>query len=354
MIAFDMKPHASVLHGYKVRDMIARATTLRVMSSTENDMVPIPFYVENGGLLRGRIVLHIFCGVSKAIPSTLSLSNAAPAGGYDTAACLNSVLDGVAGLLVTVATQAGRRNTQHREKKIRVQRGIGSFYPAHVATMVGNMFGAPVTHYEINHMLTTMSTLLTMGGLDFIAPERRIGEFLLSCYQRYVMGAIAEPDMNAMRALITLTMGVQTYNQLVRHYGEGGQAPEVEGGLLDKLVNMIARAEPGRRRRRIHSFIKKLATVQINAMLNPPSGQEEAHSNELHAFGDEIISALREGSFEGHYSTAYRRAVDDAEEAPPTEEEFVIEPLIATPNMGTPYTLAPIVLSDSHLADGDY
>ena len=322
MVAFDMEPHAENFDGYSVRDMIIRSTTLRVMSSTENDKISVPFYVENGGVLRGRVVLHIFCGVSLVEPSTLSLSNAAPAGGHDTAACLMAVLDGVTGLLVTAASQAGGRAV--REKKIRVQRGTGSFYPAHVATMIGNLFGTPVTHYEAHHMATIRSTLLTMGAVDYITPEQRVGEFLVMCSASSGSGQISEEDKDALKALISLSMGVQIYNQLVRYYGGGGEAPTVDEEHLDKLTGIIARAGSGRKRGRMASFIRQMATVQYDAILAPVDPVASPNwARELRNLGTEIIRTLKETSLENHYSPSYRevRTSEDSEEESDDDSE---------------------------------
>lgn len=316
MVSFDMDPQENVA-GYKCFDILRRCTTLRIESSSVDRQMPTPYMIENGGLPHGRVRLHFFRGCKPTSTGPVSVSTAEATSGYDTAACLNTVTHDVAGLLVSVAVQATRK-TSRDHKRIQVQAGVGSGFPAQVATMIGNMFGTPVTVLELELMpsveahhafmrrrlailkeTATVEAMMAVGGLDFLEPSMRVASFLQSCYQSIQSGAVDESDMKVMEALYKLNAAVEIYNDLILHYSpyeEVRSETKIDPRVLDDLMLTVATAVPGRRRQQVLLRVSEVASVQIAPMFEVRS--DASHSYQEYEFpGPSEVQEMMESAF---------------------------------------------------------
>lgn len=330
MIAFDINPSedfsvpapntARPGHNVKLRDVLARVTTFQVISGRITSE-PIPFYIENGGLASGRVVIHAFCGVNPSMEGEYhAWANIADAEtrGHDIAECMNSVTDGVVGLLVSMAKQM-KSNEEGRIPHVRIQEGVGSFYPAHIATTVGNLIGTRyATHYETYYLQAGQSILLARNS-DSVVPSKRVGQFLMKmCAVVLEKTRLSAGDEASLQAMFRLYYAVHIYTELV---GSLQNKTTAVSDNIFALVDLVNSMSAGSRHDVIYTAIISMAKDKVHELHTefkvlflegvgsndrPDRMYDYARlsggvSEEMENLGEQIIDVLRSHSFERNF-----------------------------------------------------
>lgn len=291
MVAFDIDPDFD-FDGVTLYRALMSMTRLRVKSGP-NPNEGVPFYIENGGLKHGRVRLHIFSGVGASVPSVLPLHKSVSADERDTAACLRLALDGVLGLIVSIAAQTQRKRGMRVGQTIRVQAGVGSFYPVRIATLVGNLMYVTDDLGERKRDYTTVAEAHNIvGGSRLLqtSPGERVGSFiekvvLLKAERR----TVADSELKAYTALMGLYHAVHLYIEILRmHMPKNADVTALSNRDDLELILKTVYNAGAEKRAVLHRVIMRMVDSHTVALM------DLAGVGDLKEQGAELINTLSE------------------------------------------------------------